>query len=198
MNRIVDALGELEPQDDVRLTLDDDSTVEGAVAVVDYVPDESLHVEIEATDGETTRYRVLSNYADDGWATPDVERTEPTSSDAEWEALADVDSVAVSRDMVGSVRDVYALQVRGDSMIDALINDGDIVVMRHQQTAENGDMVAAWVKDEKSTTLKRFYWESGRTMVRLQPANPTMDPIYVHPRNLEIQGKVVGVIRRLS
>ena len=95
MNRIVDALGELEPQDDVRLTLDDDSTVEGTVAVVDYVPDESLHVEIEATDGETTRYRVLSNYADDGWATPDVERTEPTSSDAEWEALADVDSVAV-------------------------------------------------------------------------------------------------------
>lgn len=113
-------------------------------------------------------------------------------------SLADSDTISVSSEMVGNPRDVYALQVRGDSMIDALINDGDIVIMRHQQTAENGDMVAAWIKDEKATTLKRFYWEPGRKLVRLQPANPTMDPIYVHPRNLDIQGKVIGVIRRLS
>lgn len=113
-------------------------------------------------------------------------------------SLADADTIRVSSEMVGNPRNVYALQVRGDSMIDALINDGDIVIMRHQQTAENGDMVAAWVKDEKATTLKRFYWEPGRKMVRLQPANPTMEPIYVHPRNLDIQGKVIGVIRRLS
>ena len=111
--------------------------------------------------------------------------------------LADAEAIRVSRDMIGSTRDVYALQVRGESMIDALINDGDIVLMRHQQTAENGDMIAAWIKDEKSTTLKRFYWEAGHTMVRLQPANPLMDPIYVHPRNLDIQGKVIGVIRRM-
>ena len=83
-------------------------------------------------------------------------------------------------------------------MIDALINDGDVVLMRHQQTAVNGDMIAAWIKDEKATTLKRFYWEPGRTSVRLQPANPLMDPIYVHPANLDIQGKVIGVIRRLG
>ncbi len=113
-------------------------------------------------------------------------------------SLADGDTIRVSSDMVGNPRNVYALQVRGDSMIDALIHDGDIVIMRHQVTAENGDMVAAWVKDEKATTLKRFYWEPGRRMVRLQPANPTMEPIYVHPRNLDIQGKVIGVIRRLS
>jgi repressor LexA len=113
-------------------------------------------------------------------------------------SLADADTIRISSEMVGNPRDVYALQVRGDSMIDALINDGDIVIMRHQLTAENGDMVAAWVKDEKATTLKRFYWEPGRKMVRLQPANPTMEPIYVHPRNLDIQGKVIGVVRRLS
>jgi repressor LexA len=112
--------------------------------------------------------------------------------------LADTESIRVGRDMVGNPEDVYALQVRGDSMIDALVNTGDIVILRHQQTAENGDMVAAWIKDEKATTLKRFFWEANRTMVRLQPANPLMEPIYVHARNLDIQGKVIGVIRRLA
>jgi repressor LexA len=113
------------------------------------------------------------------------------------EMLADAECIRVTRDMVGNTHEVYALQVRGDSMIDALINDGDIVIMRHQETAENGDMIAAWIKDEKATTLKRFYWEPNRTMVRLQPANPLMDPIYVHPRNLDVQGRVIGVIRRM-
>jgi repressor LexA len=112
--------------------------------------------------------------------------------------LADAEQIRVSTDMVGSARDVYALQVRGDSMIDALIHDGDIVIMRHQLTAENGDMVAAWIREEKSTTLKRFYWEAGHRSVRLQPANPTMEPIFVDARDLDIQGKVIGVIRRLS
>lgn len=111
-------------------------------------------------------------------------------------AQVELEQIALTRDMVGGQpEDVYALQVRGHSMIDALINDGDLVIMRHQQEAENGDMVAAWLKDEKATTLKRFYWEKDRTRIRLQPANPTMEPIYVHPANLEIQGKVIGVIR---
>jgi repressor LexA len=81
-------------------------------------------------------------------------------------------------------------------MIDALINDGDIVVMEAASTAENGEMVAAWIRDREETTLKRFYHE--RDQVRLQPANPTMDPIYVAPDNVEIQGKVVAVIRSLA
>lgn len=114
------------------------------------------------------------------------------------EALAEAEVIRVTSDIVGNPQNVYALQVRGNSMIDALIHDGDIVLMRHQKTAENGDMIAAWIKDEKATTLKRFYWEPGRRMVRLQPANPFMEPIYVHPRNLEIQGKVIGVIRRMG
>ncbi len=113
-------------------------------------------------------------------------------------AQVELEQIALTRDMVGGqADDVYALQVRGHSMIDALINDGDLVIMRHQQSAENGDMVAAWLKDEKATTLKRFYWERDRTRIRLQPANPTMEPIYVHPGNLEIQGKVIGVIRHM-
>jgi repressor LexA len=81
-------------------------------------------------------------------------------------------------------------------MIDALIHDGDIVVMKRQAEYSNGDLVAAWLKAEKETTLKRFYRES-KKQVRLQPANPTMEPIYVHPSNVEIQGKVIAVIRQL-
>ena len=113
-------------------------------------------------------------------------------------AQIDADTLNLPSDIVPDAEGVYALEVRGTSMIDALINDGDIVIMRHQQTAENGDMVAAWLKDEKATTLKRIYWERNRSLVRLQPANPLMDPIYVHPGDLEIQGRVIGVIRRLA
>ncbi|HHX43977.1 MAG TPA: transcriptional repressor LexA [Chloroflexi bacterium] len=112
-------------------------------------------------------------------------------------AQIDADTLNLPTDLVPDTEGVYALEVRGTSMIDALINDGDIVIMRHQETAENGDMVAAWLKDEKATTLKRVYWERERSLVRLQPANPLMDSIYVHPDDLEIQGKVIGVIRRL-
>jgi repressor LexA len=110
----------------------------------------------------------------------------------------DADTLHLPTDIVPDAEGVYALEVRGTSMIDALINDGDIVIMRHQQTAENGDMVAAWLRDEKAITLKRIYWERGRSLVRLQPANPLMDPIYVHPEDLAIQGRVIGVIRRLA
>jgi len=106
------------------------------------------------------------------------------------------ESIELTHDIVKGQEGLYALQVKGESMIDALINDGDIVVMRHQKEAENGDLVAVWLKGEKETTLKRFYLEGGR--VRLQPANPTMEPIYVHPSDVEIQGKVVAVIRQLQ
>jgi repressor LexA len=106
------------------------------------------------------------------------------------------ESIALTRDILQEQGPIYALQVTGDSMIDALIHDGDIVIMKHQTEYKNGDLVAAWLKAEKETTLKRFYRE-GSKRVRLQPANPTMQPIYVHPGNLEIQGKVIAVIRQL-
>jgi repressor LexA len=81
-------------------------------------------------------------------------------------------------------------------MIDALVHDGDMVILRRAEQAKNGEMVAAWIKDGGETTLKYFYQEKGR--IRLQPANPAYQPIYVDkPDGVEIQGKVVMVIRRL-
>lgn len=92
---------------------------------------------------------------------------------------------------------LYALRVHGDSMIDAMVNDGDIVVMRKSEVARNGEMVAIWLNDREETTLKYFFLENGR--VRLQPANPTMQPIYINdPSTVEVQGKVVLVIRQIS
>lgn len=91
--------------------------------------------------------------------------------------------------------EVFALRVKGDSMVDAMVGDGDIVLLKHQLTANNGDMVAVWLPDDGETTLKHFYKEGDR--IRLQPANPTMQPIYVDARNCEIRGKVLSVIRQL-
>lgn len=93
--------------------------------------------------------------------------------------------------------DLYALRVHGDSMIDAMVNDGDIVVMQKTNQARNGEMVAIWLNDRDETTLKYFYLENGQ--VRLQPANPTMKPIIIRdPSIVEVQGKVVLVIRQLD
>ena len=104
------------------------------------------------------------------------------------------ETIALTRDILPDDADLFALEVRGNSMIDALINDGDVVVVRHQNVADNGDLVAVWLREERETTLKRFYLEGDR--VRLQPANPTMQPIYARPENVEVQGKVVLVIRQ--
>ncbi len=106
------------------------------------------------------------------------------------------ESIELTREILKQEEGIYALEVKGDSMIDALIHDGDIVVMKHQREASNGDMVAVWIKDRGETTLKRFYRENDQ--IRLQPANPLMDPIYLHPRDVEIQGKVMVVIRQLN
>jgi repressor LexA len=108
------------------------------------------------------------------------------------------ETIELTRDILGDPEGLYALQVEGNSMIDALVHDGDIVVMRHQQRVENGEMAAVWLKEREEVTLKRFYQEEGGR-VRLQPANPAMRPIYVDdPRQVEVQGKVVMVIRQLQ
>ncbi|MGH2550706.1 MAG: transcriptional repressor LexA [Thermomicrobiales bacterium] len=105
----------------------------------------------------------------------------------------DFEMINLSPEMIPSGGEVFALRVKGLSMIDALINDGDIVVLKKQQTCDSGDTVAVWLKDEKETTLKKFYLEGSR--VRLQPANSTMEPIYTAADNVEIQGKLVTVVR---
>lgn len=88
---------------------------------------------------------------------------------------------------------LFVLEVSGDSMIDAMINDGDLVIFRPAAEAENGEMVAVWLSENEETTLKYFYNEGDR--VRLQPANPTMEPIYIdNPKQVHIMGKVVMVI----
>ena len=116
----------------------------------------------------------------------------PTSDTGELEPL---DTVEVSGEFARDREKVYALRVKGTSMVDALVNDGDIVLMQQVTTAEDGDMVAAWLKVEGETTLKKLYRERDR--IRLQPANSQMEPIYAAPDNVEVQGKVVGVIRQV-
>lgn len=107
------------------------------------------------------------------------------------------DSVELAQGILKKPEELYALQVKGDSMIDALVHDGDVVIMRPARRVENGEMAAVWLKDREETTLKRVYFEGPR--VRLQPANPTMEPIYIDdPRQVEVQGKVVMVVRRLQ
>lgn len=111
---------------------------------------------------------------------------------------ADHESVTLTRSLLHDAdpTKLFALHVKGDSMIDASIHDGDIVVMKSQATARDGDMVAAWIKDKQQTTLKYFYRRKNK--IELVPANPSYKPIEVEPRNLEIQGKVVLVIRQLG
>ncbi len=104
------------------------------------------------------------------------------------------ESVEVASSLLGGQQEVYALRVKGNSMVDALVGDGDLVVMAPAQSAENGDVVAAWLKREGEATLKRFYRERDR--VRLQPANESMAPIYTDADNLEIQGKVILTLRQ--
>jgi len=119
----------------------------------------------------------------------------PVPSSDTWE-MEPIDTVEVSGELVKGRSDVYALRVKGNSMVDALISDGDIVLMQQAETADNGDMVAAWLKAEGETTLKKLYREPNR--IRLQPANSQMKPIYAKPKNVAVQGKVIGVIRQLA
>ena len=109
------------------------------------------------------------------------------------EAIANpTEFVNVPQDMVGKRR-TYVLQVKGDSMIEASILDGDFVIIEEQQTAKNGDIVVALLNDTFAT-LKRFFKEADH--VRLEPANSTMNPIITN--DVKIQGKVIGVIRKYA
>jgi repressor LexA len=111
------------------------------------------------------------------------------------DALRDADNtVQIARSMVSNTEDLYALEVKGDSMIDALINDGDIVVMKRVADVRNGDLAAVLLTDKNETTLKRVFHEGKR--LKLKPENPTMKPFYVDARHAQIQGRVMCVIRK--
>ena len=120
----------------------------------------------------------------------------PIPSAEDWTQAEPLETMELPNNMLEGERELYALRVHGTSMIDALIDDGDVVVIKPTTAVRNGDMVVAWLKKEKEATLKRLYHEGHR--VRLQPANSQMEPIYVAPKDIEVQGKVIAVFRSLS
>jgi len=120
----------------------------------------------------------------------------PVPTPETWDITANSETLDVSRELTMDKEGVYALRVKGMSMVDALINDGDIVLMQQVGNVDNGEMAAVWLRTEKEATLKKVYVESDR--IRLQPANSQMQPIYAAPDNVEIQGRVIAVIRRVT
>ncbi|HOC18013.1 MAG TPA: transcriptional repressor LexA [Vicinamibacterales bacterium] len=108
------------------------------------------------------------------------------------EAIATSETIAVPEALVGK-RDTYVLRVRGESMIDEQIRDGDYVIVEDRKTAENGEMVIALLGNS-DVTLKKFYRENGH--IRLQPANPSMEALVVPADQVRVQGVVVGVMRK--
>lgn len=110
------------------------------------------------------------------------------------EAIEEQETIAVPEDMIaGSTSEHYVLRVRGRSMIDEQIRDGDFVIVQSRHTAHNGEMVIALI-DGENATMKKYYHEGAR--VRLQPANPTLEAMYFDEDRVTIQGVVIGVIRR--
>lgn len=148
--------------------------------------------------------RRASNAVDELLSIPVVGRivaSEPLPMPASEASYFDPESsIEIARSLLPTrekPEDLFALEVQGDSMIDAMVNDGDIIIMKRAQQATNGEMVAVWLDGKDETTLKYFYKEAKR--IRLQPANPNMKPIYVDdPANLRIMGKVVMVIRQVQ
>ena len=108
------------------------------------------------------------------------------------EAVVSTETVAVPENLVGK-RDTYALRVRGDSMIDDQIRDADVVIVEDRKTADNGEMVIALLRGTE-VTLKKFYRDKGR--IRLQPANERIQPLLLDADLVQIQGVVVGLMRR--
>ncbi len=115
---------------------------------------------------------------------PEDDRWSPS-----WEEVLELPS-----ELTGDGEGLFAVRVKGDSMIDALVYDGDIVVLQRPGEVRDGDMVAVWLRREGEVTLKKIYREGDQ--VRLQPANQAMGPIYTDADNVEVQGRVVMVIRR--
>ena len=107
----------------------------------------------------------------------------------------DFDQVEIPPMLTGGKENIFALKVKGESMIDALVGDGDMVFLEPVDRPENGDMVAAWIRDREETTLKHFYLEGDK--VKLVPANSQMQPIVVAANNVSVRGRVVGVVRTL-
>tara|TARA_B110000196_G_C20974882_1_gene580544 strand:+ start:244 stop:873 length:630 start_codon:yes stop_codon:yes gene_type:complete len=102
-------------------------------------------------------------------------------------------SIELSRDQVGTKSDLFALQIKGNSMIDALIQDGDIIILEKTSQFDNGDMVAVWIKSDNTTTFKRIYKLDNK--IKLEPMNKNMKAFFVEPNDFNVQGRLVTSIR---
>jgi repressor LexA len=105
------------------------------------------------------------------------------------------ETLQLTSELTHGREDVYALRVKGTSLIDAFVDDGDIVLIQQTNTVADGELAAVWLKNQQEVTLKKLYREKGR--IRLQPANRQMKPMYFSPEEVEIQGKVIAVLRKL-
>ena len=105
------------------------------------------------------------------------------------------ETLQLTEEVTQGKKDLYALRVKGTSMIDAFVDDGDIVLIQPTSKVEDGEMAVVWLKAEQEVTLKKVYHEARR--IRLQPANKEMKPMYYQPDDVEIQGRVSGVLRKL-
>jgi repressor LexA len=103
--------------------------------------------------------------------------------------------IVITPDIADARKELFALQVQGQSMVDDLVGDGDILIVERRQEAMRGQMAVVYLRDRNEATLKRVYPEGVR--VRLQPAHPTLPPSYVDAKDVEIQGRVAAIIRRL-
>jgi repressor LexA len=105
------------------------------------------------------------------------------------------ETLQLTGELTQDKKDIYALRVKGTSLVDAFVDDGDIVIIQQTSTVADGELAAVWLKTRQEVTLKKIYREKGR--IRLQPANKTMQPMYFAPEEVEIQGKVIAVLRKL-
>ena len=155
----------------------------------------SRGVRVPNTNGSTETFRIpILGPIAAGLPLPELDPNIIYMNDSEANAVEIARSLLPTKE---KSENLFALEVQGESMIDAMINDGDIVVMRPANTAANGEMVAVWLPSNNEATLKYFFKEKDR--YRLQPANPTMKPIFIKKSEpLEIKGKVVLVIRKLG
>jgi repressor LexA len=118
----------------------------------------------------------------------------PVPSSDSWTTVPE-QVLQLTKEVTQGKKDIYALKVKGNSMIDAFVDDGDTVLIQPTTKVEDSEMAAVWLKREQEVTLKKVYHETGR--IRLQPANIEMKPMYYRPEDVEIQGKVIGVLRKL-
>jgi repressor LexA len=102
--------------------------------------------------------------------------------------------IQLTPDITDPRKDLFALRVQGDSMIEELVNDGDILIVERRAEVRRGRMAVVHLQERNEATLKRVYLEGDR--VRLQPAHPTMQPLYAHAKDVQIQGQVVAIIRQ--